>query len=413
MITLLTLALLSTRQPAPATRADAAERTIRLESVWIDQKDSGRRAQAVGFVNQSVMAFFGGQYGRVCEGLDRASATLLGRQWEPADAVRVRFQSSAVAPGSTVKAVVSWAYSVPVESVVSISVGSEKRTLKAGESTTLEWTAPDAEGDYPIDIELEASSRSLILSVVSSLDERIGKLTQAELQPLVAALRATLAGTYEMSLPVHEWLNKAEDSVKPESNVVAPMVQHGSTVFRVAIPRGVEEKPTVIIALHGAGGSENMFFDGYGAGAIRKMAEARGWIFMSPRTSAAAPQACLDWLRETRDIEPERVFLVGHSMGGGAAVSAVAQMKKKPAGVALFAPASGPSLPVSFEGVPVFLAVGEQEMAMLKTTADRLGASLANRAASKFVTYPNCEHLMVVVEGRTDLFDWLDGLVGE
>jgi hypothetical protein len=60
---------------------------------------------------------------------------------------------------------------------------------------------------------------------------------------------------------------------------------------------------------HGAGGSENMFFESYGAGVGPKEAQKRGWVFMSPRSVPGAVPACLAWLREERDITPRKVFI--------------------------------------------------------------------------------------------------------
>ncbi len=41
----------------------------------------------------------------------------------------------------------------------------------------------------------------------------------------------------------------------------------------------------VLFAFHGAGGSENMFFETYGAGRLVELAAARGWIVVAPRQS--------------------------------------------------------------------------------------------------------------------------------
>ena len=52
-------------------------------------------------------------------------------------------------------------------------------------------------------------------------------------------------------------------------------------------PRGAAKgKPLpLVIALHGAGGSENMFFDAYGNGKIVDLCRKRGWLLVAPRLS--------------------------------------------------------------------------------------------------------------------------------
>jgi len=79
----------------------------------------------------------------------------------------------------------------------------------------------------------------------------------------------------------------------------------------------------LVIAFHGAGGDENMFMDAYGGGLIKRLADTRGFLVVSPLTNAFAGAAggerfdqLIEALGYTYPIDPKRIYLVGHSMGG-------------------------------------------------------------------------------------------------
>jgi predicted peptidase len=81
----------------------------------------------------------------------------------------------------------------------------------------------------------------------------------------------------------------------------------------------------MVVALHGMGGDENSMFDGYG-GTLKREAEREGFIVACPkgRESASmyrgsAEQDVLDVMAQVeRDykVDPKRVYIMGHSMGG-------------------------------------------------------------------------------------------------
>jgi predicted esterase len=98
--------------------------------------------------------------------------------------------------------------------------------------------------------------------------------------------------------------------------------------IRVYAPgRGKPDAPRpLVVAFHGAGGDENMFMDGYGAGRLKRLAEERGAVLVTPRTGAftgaagaQAFDALLEALQSDYRLDLRRVFILGHSMGGMAA----------------------------------------------------------------------------------------------
>ncbi len=134
-----------------------------------------------------------------------------------------------------------------------------------------------------------------------------------------------------------------------------------------------------------------MFPESYGGGKFVDQAVKDGWLVLSPRATGPAVKDCLEWLK-SREIEVKKLVIAGHSMGGALALTA-ANSGVKPDALLLFAPAGGKLPP----GVPTFVAVGASEMAMLKGSVEKLGAS-----ATMFKTYENAEHLMVVAEAWPD-----------
>jgi predicted esterase len=393
------------------TRFDLADRVKRLDEAWVANRDPKRREAAVAEVSGAVMAFFSGRTADACRALDRARAVLLDRPVSGLDALIVRSDPPVVNPNAKVQLKFGWAY--PFSEKVTIRVLGDTYEVDSKLGLTVTMNAANTEGLQLVTIESAGSSRTFTLQVVNDFPARVAKLKASpQTSAMAAALEQAAAGTYETEIPVLDWLTRGEIVLKEGWKAVeeVPAARSGSVPFRALIPKGARSDAPVVIALHGAGGSENMFFESYGAGVGPKEAQKRGWVFMSPRSVPGAVPACLAWLREERDITPRKVFVMGHSMGGAVALSKET-LGAKPDALALFAPASGGRLPADTRGMPIFLAVGKQEMAMLRTTASQLGSEITARPNSKFKEYDRCEHLMIVAEAMTDAFAFFDNLL--
>lgn len=115
----------------------------------------------------------------------------------------------------------------------------------------------------------------------------------------------------------------------------------------------------VLLALHGAGGDENMFVDAYGQGIAARLAAEQGLVLVSPTTtpfvqSAEPLDSLLALLRREFRIDSSRVFVMGHSMGAGAAASLA---RARPAQIAAVVCLAG-GAPVSVPGAPPMLFIG-------------------------------------------------------
>jgi predicted esterase len=199
-----------------------------------------------------------------------------------------------------------------------------------------------------------------------------------------------------------------------------PIEAKKSAPVRLFVPRKLDaSKPVpLVVALHGAGGSENLFFEGYGAGRIVTECRKRGWLLVAPRSGlafASAPPvpALLDRLAKRYPIDLTCVFLVGHSMG---AVQTLELLQKHPGGFAAAAALGGGGAvrePKAFAGLPLFVGVGEKDTLALGS-ARSLKKSLTAAGAKELTyrEYPGVEHMVIVREALPDVFALFDTVAG-
>lgn len=201
--------------------------------------------------------------------------------------------------------------------------------------------------------------------------------------------------------------------------VTVPTGEKDLTPCRLFVPKGLDAKKPVplVVALHGAGGSENLFFEGYGAGHIVKLCEKRGWLLVSPRAGlgfglgGSVPVGeIIDKLAERYPIDAKKVFIVGHSMGAAMTIDAVQKYPGKFAAAATLGGGGRVRKPEAFAEIPLFVGIGEQDFALRNAKA--LHKTLID-AQAKNVTYkeyPDVEHLLIVREALGDVFDLFDRL---
>jgi predicted esterase len=184
-----------------------------------------------------------------------------------------------------------------------------------------------------------------------------------------------------------------------------------TTALRVYAPKAAADdtpRPLVVV-LHGMGGDENMFLDAYGQGLIKKLADQHGFIVASPSTYGIAANAerfldVLEAMRLCYAIDPQRVYVLGHSMGAMAAGRLAAAGHVKAAClIAGPAPAKVPDT-----AAPMRLYGGEIDplipAARVKASADNLRAQ--GRTA-EYVEKPGSGHTLIVPEVLPDAVEWL------
>ncbi len=183
-----------------------------------------------------------------------------------------------------------------------------------------------------------------------------------------------------------------------------------SVPVRFVLPKGVaKEKPVpLVIALHGAGGTENLFFEGYGAGQIVKECEKRNWLLVAPGGlnfgSGPPVKEMIDRLAERYLIDRRKIFLIGHSMGAAQTIALCQNHPGLFAGAAALGGGGAVKTPAAFVDLPIFVGVGTADFAL---NGSRELVKGLKRGGAKNLTakeYPKIEHMVIVREALPDVF---------
>ena len=191
--------------------------------------------------------------------------------------------------------------------------------------------------------------------------------------------------------------------------------------YRVFVPAKYDAaKPMpLIVALHGMGGDENSYFTAYDNGIVKREAEARGYLVVCPKGRGSASMYAGDAERDVMDviaamrrdynIDADRIYLTGHSMGGYGTWSIA---PKYPDMFAALAPIAGGGMPSSLskiKHVPQIVIHGdkdptvpvERSRVMVKA-AKELGIEI------KYIEVPGGNHTDIAVPAMKEIFDWFD-----
>lgn len=356
------------------TRADLAAAYVRLDRALSTRTlgDSDRVAVNRAF-DQSTLAFFGGRFAQAVGTIDSLTTVVTG-------------QPVAVAP-------------TPPARLVDGAPPSRTRDALLARLARL-----DSTGALRQAIASAAARASLLVDVPSAdrgaefLADRVALARDVTRE--VAALErgenpyARLAGDHWRAL------RGANGASVPFRVVASPAV----AASRAPVP--------VVIALHGAGGDENMFVDAYGAGIVATLAAEAGALLVSPATTpfAAASEhleLLLAQLAREYAVDSTRVYVIGHSMGAGAAARLAQQHASRLAAVVCLAGGA----PVTAAGAPPMLFVGAALDPIIPArNVER--AATATREAGLDVTYrvvPHDGHTLMVGPALRDAFPWMLG----
>jgi predicted esterase len=406
-----------------------------------------------------MATFFSGRLGDAGQVIDRARFALAGIDATPdlraANSLVVRPRARLVDRSSgKVELSVTRLYDPKVEPpelklTVQLIAGDKKATATdTVRAIPAQLSLPISDvpaGDWPVSWKLAVGDKTLAtgeftVSLVDKLDSRLEALAQAveklptenqttehrTLRMLTGLLTKLSQGaSLETDYPAALLLSDAETLAKLPAGgrffEAARTGQHwitletakGAPTVRVAVPAQKGEQPVpLVVALHGAGGTENMFFDAYGHGAVVRECQKRGWMLVATRTEffgAPPVDLIVDELAKRYPIDKARVFLVGHSMGAGQAIGLAQQHPGRWAGVAALGGGSRVSKPEAFKSVPLFVGVGTEDFAL--NGARALGKSAATAGGTLVVReYPDIEHIVIVQAALPDVFAWYEKL---
>lgn len=168
----------------------------------------------------------------------------------------------------------------------------------------------------------------------------------------------------------------------------------------------------VLVLFHGAGGSENMFFETYGAGGAVQAGLERGWLVVATRQALTGlsldAAQILDELGQVFPLDRQRVYFLGHSMGAGQVATQVGKHPDLPLAVAAIGGGGRPGNLAAAARVPWYVAAGSLDFG--KGGARSLSQSL-QRAGGKQVTYrefPDVEHMVIVQAALDEAFQFFD-----
>lgn len=445
---------------AQPIRFELGQRTRAMELAWEAQANAEARKRATVHLKQAVTLFFAFKLNEAAQQLDHArfalrSATPLAPAAQWAESLYVvpetrLLDKSATTLAFTLDKLYPTADDIPKGALLQLSLSSAKKAktmdfpiinlpLQQQLPLTL---AKAAEGDFTLTVKVVVSGKALAsstqtVSVVANLNDRLAKLkpmlngmmpyemTAETMKGIVSVLDA-LANkkTLEANFPAARLLAEVEAAHAASHNFYGkPKVGQfwltftpgqGTLPVRMLAPAAAKagQPLPLVIALHGAGGSENMFFETYGYGTIAKLCEQRGWLLVSPRGTGMKPERVaelIDAMGKLYPVDRRRVFVVGHSMGGGQTAAAANLSPEKFAAVAVLGGGGAVrNATEAFKTLPFFIGIGTEDFARRGAKALHEALQKAEVKTIHYRAYADIEHLTIVQVALPDVFAFFD-----
>ncbi|MFN3329959.1 MAG: hypothetical protein ACK419_03425, partial [Pyrinomonadaceae bacterium] len=293
-------------------------------------------------------------------------------------------------------------------------------------------------GDYFLRSEILIGGKILsvseqVISISDNLEQRLEGLEkklesnksdwkkETALEYLKILQRLKKGETLETDYKADEILKKVEIlafkpegfEVRPGQTLIAIPLSDGVQVSRVFLPKDYNKAKALplVIALHGAGGSENLFFESYGNGKIVKLCQDRGWILIAPRNfgfKAVKMQEFIESLSEIYKIDKSKIFLIGHSLGSIQALTIASERAELFRAIALVSAGGNFKSDEKLKNLPIFIATGTADFSFRNSKLLQERMLQAGFTNVKFVAYEDVEHLTAVQFSLNEIFDFFD-----
>lgn len=449
MSPLLPMLLLLAPGQSGAVRHELGVHLRAFESTLQEIKDPKARDRAIPGLKDITFLYFSAQFGKAAKLLDEARQSL--RSDKPMDEPTAWAESLLIQVTPTLIEAGRGTLSVKVDPFYKAG------TMPEGATLTLENLDPKR---LPIPIKIESlplevkvpyalpKGRQFLFARVSARDkvlaERVIPIVALEnLKPRLAAVAKAVESTkdkkdlahltlahlhsiladqakgevLETDYPSDKLLAQAEAIVQDPTwpgKTLAPgewwlalPEKPGSRIVRVFVPKTqAGQKIPLLLALHGAGGSENMFFDGYGSGETQKKCQARSWAMVSPRMGMG--DTTLDQLAALLPIDDKKVFIMGHSMGAAMASAQTAKSPERYRAGAYLGGGGRAGKSEAYAKLPAFVGIGNLDFALGSARKLHGDIQKAGNTSATLKEYPKVEHLTIVQIALDDLFAFFE-----
>jgi predicted esterase len=441
---------------SPEQRYQLGRRLTRFEQQW-QQADNTTRVRTTSAMQSAVSSFFSLQLDVATSKLDEAWLIALGTDREQLQErvsdtswfvrtspliqdsktttrrfllERVPKQPNTELPNGSVPKD-GLTLQIEIRNVDDKVVCKDQRVVAASQMSW-EWhTGPLAEGDYRVHATLQQEGKTIDIianrfSVIAESDTRLAAIRTPKETPRLpvadtknltrqAIMKMISTGDAdrlaESDMPFHTLLQDYEFLLDEGHTIREWLTQRSKSSFWLQLGRGKSKQYVrfqspnprtvgpIVVAYHGAGGSENMFFESYGAGGLIDLCMRNGWSVVAPRQTLLGTgmelDALLDELQVHLPFDPSRVFIVGHSMGAAQAIAQVSRHADRVRAVAAIGGGGSPTKSDELIKIPFFVAAGEKDFGLPRAKA--LATTLKNYGAKvDFEEVKDVEHMVIV-----------------
>ena len=457
------------------TRADLAAAYLRLEQAYFANPPQGERNTEVNKTfDQATLAFFTGKNADAVRALSELALSL-GSQ--PASPVRrglmslkvivePQVWSTAQAPAAQAKLLSI--YEAPLEAPLDLPLklrligptdkavferelkaqvgpgllvdqtlplevkpeqippGLYRVELQAGDEPPLTCTQVSVVGGASLS-ELRAANEKRLAAIKPAGEELAAALKSCQARNALLDEKASSDNSTQFLADFHQLSREIEAEVTLLEQGKDPYSRRAGDYWRVLgegrseIPLRIyapaattSETPSpLLIVLHGAGGDENMFLEGYGVGMIKRIADKHGVLIASPSTNKfggnpAHFDKLLASLNSEYKIDPQRIYVLGHSMGAGATAALARALPDKIAAACCVAGGGGYQ---GKNGIPPLLAIVAEVDGVIPPAGLIAAAEKAKEAGApvELLEMPGFGHTLVVGSTLERAVDWVLG----